>query len=537
MKLGFRNLKLGNGTRHSERSATKRRIQGRFCSMRSGVTFASLVLCLSSFVLFSACTDYVSQMEDDFEDWKKIQAELDEGSLTDITTKSSSSKKVSSSSVKANSSSKKVSSSSVKASSSSKKVSSSSVTLSEVKGSFTDSRDGQVYKTVKIGSQMWMAENLNYKAENSRCGGGSGTTEGDCSKYGRLYTWSIAKNACPSGWHLPSEEEWNTLFMAVSEKSTAGKVLKSSFGWYDNGNGTDDFGFSALPAGYSADNNYYYDEGKHAYFWIFTEYDLNNAYYVNLAWGNGVEGMAYGFKHSRYSVRCLKDEASSSVTPTSSSAGNSADVGGSTYNTLTDSRDGQVYKTVKIGSQIWMAENLNYKAENSWCGGGSGTTEGDCSKYGRLYTWATAMDSAGTWSTNGKGCGDGKTCSVASAGSATLVRGVCPDGWHLPSQTEWHALFIAVGGSTTDGIKLMSSSGWNNGGNGTDDYRFSALPAGLRIGDGSFVGYGSGAYFWSSTEYDGSVAYTFMDLNYHYDDENLYNKFKYFGLSVRCLKD
>ncbi|WP_407448813.1 FISUMP domain-containing protein [Fibrobacter sp.] len=120
------------------------------------------------------------------------------------------------------------------------------------------------------------------------------------------------------------------------------------------------------------------------------------------------------------------------------------------YGEFTDERDGQVYKTVKIGDQVWMAQNLNYayidvpynfsynnnvyiSDSTSWC---YLNGPANCAKYGRLYTWAAAMDSVGEWSTNGKGCGYGKTCSPTYP-----VRGICPKGWHLPSNDEWKALF------------------------------------------------------------------------------------------------
>ncbi len=249
-------------------------------------------------------------------------------------------------------------------------------------------------------------------------------------------------------------------------------------------------------------------------------------------------------------------EGSSASVPGGSS---DASIYNASANSLTDLRDGQIYKTITIApegtdySEVWMAENLNYaytgvpfdngyytSDSTSWC---LDNDPANCAKYGRLYTWAAAMDSVGTWSTNGKGCGYGKTCSVASAGSATLVRGVCPKGWHLPSNDEWKALIVAVDGSITKytfpntaGFKLKSAKGWSNG-NGTDSFGFSALPAGVRGGDGGYKGEGDGVVFWSSTE-DYSVSAYNMLLYYYGDSADLSgDDGKYEGFSVRCLKD
>ena len=212
---------------------------------------------------------------------------------------------------------------------------------------------------------------------------------------------------------------------------------------------------------------------------------------------------------------------------------------------MTDERDGQTYKTVTIGTQTWMAENLNYaytdvpynytlndssytSDSTSWCYKDSVEY---CAKYGRLYTWAAAMDSVGTWSTNSKGCGYKSTCTPTCP-----VRGICPEGWHLPDTTEWRTLFTAVGGQSTAGKILKSTNGWNSSGNGTDAYAFSALPAGRRNYDGDFNYEGDRAYFWSSTEGDSSGAYG-MCLDYYSDSAGLGNYYKYYEFSVRCLKD
>ena len=105
---------------------------------------------------------------------------------------------------------------------------------------------------------------------------------------------------------------------------------------------------------------------------------------------------------------------------------------------MTDSRDGQSYRTVKIGHQIWMAENLNFDVPNSYCYKNSADS---CAKYGRLYMWSAAMDSAGTFSPYGIGCGTGKSCTPQYP-----VQGVCPRGWHLPSKKEWKTLLNKIGG-------------------------------------------------------------------------------------------
>ena len=199
------------------------------------------------------------------------------------------------------------------------------------------------------------------------------------------------------------------------------------------------------------------------------------------------------------------------------------------YGTLLDERDGQTYKTVKIGEQIWMAQNLNLETENSGCGGGSGTTEGNCETYGRLYSWAAAMGKSE------EQCGYGHECDLASAGSATFIRGVCPDGWHVPTRDEWNALFVSVGGKSNAGKVLKSQTDWYNGGNGSDAYGFAARPAGS-YGDGRFSGEGNHADFWSSTE-NGSYGAYDMYLTYARVSAHLYTNDKDYGYSVRCVKD
>ena len=171
---------------------------------------------------------------------------------------------------------------------------------------YSDLRDGQTYKTVVIGEQTWMAENLNYETENSYC---YDDDPSNCSKYGRLYTWAAAKTVCPEGWHLPSYDEWNTLFTAVGGKSTAGAKLKSQTGWAAYGGITneDSFGFSALPAGCKYSLGDYDYEGSQAYFWSSSEDGSDYAYNMLLDYYGDNVRLLNTSKSLGFSVRCLKD--------------------------------------------------------------------------------------------------------------------------------------------------------------------------------------------------------------------------------------
>ena len=204
--------------------------------------------------------------------------------------------------------------------------------------------------------------------------------------------------------------------------------------------------------------------------------------------------------------------------------------------TMTDERDGQTYKTVKIGNQVWMAENLNYRYlgptlaldSSSFC---YKDDPAYCETYGRLYLWSAAMDSAGIIKGNeANGCGDYLECTPSGT-----VRGVCPRGWHLPSRAEWEVLFTTVGGSDVAGKMLISETGWEPWAwIGNIDVGFSALPAGIRGDSGKYSD--GNAFFWSSTDADGYGAYGVW-LFYGEDNAYLSAPEKFWGLSVRCVKD
>ena len=216
------------------------------------------------------------------------------------------------------------------------------------------------------------------------------------------------------------------------------------------------------------------------------------------------------------------------------------------YGSITDVRDGKVYKTVTIGDQVWMAENLNYAdsvqtaslLERSWC---FDDVPEHCGVTGRLYTWAAAIDSVALANDaeNPMDCGYMKTCDLVEP-----VQGICPDGWHLPSCDEWLSLITAVGGNPSAVLALRSSSGWGFA-NGSDAAGFSMLPGGQKPSDNYFT---ACAYFWTSStspeakNWYAYYVYTFdfpktlklpaeHSINVHEAGDKAY------GFSVRCVKD
>jgi len=153
----------------------------------------------------------------------------------------------------------------------------------------TDKRDGKKYKIVKIGDQTWMAENLNYDANGSKC---YGNNSDNCAKYGRLYDWSTATDACPSGWHLPNNDEWEVLSKAVGGDD---EKLKANSDW--NNNGMDEFGFSALPGGYGSSDGSFANVGDFGFWWSSNK----GAYYYI-----GGDILRNNDGNNFLSIRCLK---------------------------------------------------------------------------------------------------------------------------------------------------------------------------------------------------------------------------------------
>lgn len=181
-----------------------------------------------------------------------------------------------------------------------------------------------------------------------------------------------------------------------------------------------------------------------------------------------------------------------------------------------DSRDSTDYKYVIIGTQTWMAENLKFRFDDpngSWC---YNSAEKNCDTYGRLYTWDKA-------------------------------RTACPDGWHLPSDSEWKKLEVFTGMTAANadslgwrntgsvGIGLKARSGWNSGGNGENTVRFSAIPSGI-FEDNGYLFIGDITSFWTSGYSDETHAWG-RALIYHAEGVYRWKYAKTSGFSVRCVKN
>ena len=188
---------------------------------------------------------------------------------------------------------------------------------------------------------------------------------------------------------------------------------------------------------------------------------------------------------------------------------------------LYDYRDGKEYPTVAIGSQVWMAKNLDYNVSVSYCYKNSADS---CERFGRLYTWPTAVDKPEAE------CGTGKTCILSGT-----VRGICPEGWHLPDTTEFNTLITTAGGLKEAASSLVAKRGWLWNGNGSDKFGFSALPAGYLFSDDYFLGWGYYTGFWTSTE---KYSYGFNADGKGYIEEVVLKKGCMGSTcSVRCLMD
>lgn len=416
--------------------------------------------------------------------------------------------------------------------------------------------DGNVYKTVKIGNQVWMAENLkvtryrNGKAipkitDDSKWG--YLVADGYCvydnnehyaEIYGYLYNWDAVNNSnniAPPGWHVPSDEEWKELEMHLGMSSSEvekeavrghneGCELKESSNQYWRGSNscaTNSTGFTALPGGqrYADKNSPSLDIGTHAIFWSSTKKNIDKVWTRSLR--NDYIQILRHFSNTRsssgFSVRLIKDSIHSKRTESQNSPGIMRDV------------DGNVYKTVQIGDQVWMAENLKvtrYRngdaipkvTEGSkWINLKTGAycvhhnDEKNAETYGYLYNWYVVSDS----------------------------RNIASEGWHVPTDKDFQILINHLGGTNAGGkLKEKGTVFWLPPNKGASNISgFSARPGGSRyVGTGSFWMDRKSTHFWTSTRYDNKHARD-MSLGYDYSEAYINRNYKINGFSVRLIKD
>jgi uncharacterized protein (TIGR02145 family) len=323
--------------------------------------------------------------------------------------------------------------------------------LAQEYGSFTDERDGTTYKTVEIGQETWMAENIKYINSEITCG--VDTKHGASMKnHGCLYSFTDAQRVCPIGWHLPTKVEFDRLLINVGEGREGSNNLRD-VSWQAAPNGS---GFSAKAAG-SYSSGGYFGFGSSAYFWSATECDNEgiNAYAMVLREEKVSSKSCHSQITDALAVRCVKDSGN---TPKA--------------HLFTDERDGSTYKTVKIAGKTWMAENIKYLAPGIDYKAASKPDE-----YGYLYNWEDAQK-------------------------------VCPSGWHLPTKMDFDRLLTHVG----KGVKGADNLRHKNFENGKNLSGFGALPAGS-CAKGRCAFFDTEAYFWSSTERGKNQAFgLYIDL-------------------------
>ena len=394
-------------------------------------------------------------------------------------------------------------------------------------------QDDKIYKTVKIGNQIWMVENLNVSTyrngdtipqvqdpkiwSNLKTGAWcyyENKTETGAS-YGKLYNWyaiNDPRGLAPEGWHIPSDEEWTKLAEALGGKIGLSLKIKSSKGWTSGGNGTNETGFSALPGGARSINESFSFAGNYGYWWTSTEYNSYSAWNRFLGSNYDNIGRSTGWKEFGNSVRCVKDENEKSI---STSAGQLKE----NKNEMLLSQEKWNKSTITIGKQVWMSQNLSVNkfqngdsipevtTESEWNKAGDLKQPAWCyynndssneKKYGKLYNWYAVNDK----------------------------RGLAPQGWHIPAETDWAKLINELGGEKIAGTKIKS---FENG--------FKGLLCGFRDSDGKFYNDGFAGYWWSSTE---SLSTSASCYNITYVSDAFYNNHsgdKQKGFSVRCVKD
>ncbi len=404
--------------------------------------------------------------------------------------------------------------------------------------------------------------------------------------YGKLYNWYTTvdtRGLCPSGWHVPTDCEWmyleGSLGMSVQQQELAnvwrgtneGGAMKTITNWISpNVGANDNSGLSVLPGGFRYDFGNYAALGTGGLLWTSSVFDSNSAWNRNLDGANSLvlRDNTGDRKHHGFSVRCLKDSDSlilqgctdgsacnfvASATQDDGSClyqnATCNDGNANTTNDVIDANcqcagtatgngvfvpgngvmdiDGTVYTSIVINGQEWMQQNLavsKYRNGDPILTGLDNATWSSTSSgayaiysndavnntiYGKLYNWYAVNDS----------------------------RGLCPIGWHVPSDAEWTTLETSLGGSAVAGGKMKLTTGWNTPNtSATNSSGFTGLPGGYLGTNGTYGSIGLYGYWWSSSEFDSYGAW-FLTVNYNFSNTARDTDSGRHGFSVRCVRD
>jgi uncharacterized protein (TIGR02145 family) len=407
--------------------------------------------------------------------------------------------------------------------------------------------------------------------------------------YGALYNWYTVNTGklCPTGWHAPTDAEWTILNTYLGGESVAGGKLKETgtAHWNSPNTGaTNETGFTALPGGYRHQDGSFYNIELGCYMWSSTEYTADMAWEQNPNNNGSNMRRSMDMKKDGFSVRCLMGSAKTDpvitwanpadiVYGTSLSATQlnaTADVPGTfvytppigtklnvganqdlrvdftptdavNYNaagktvkinvargivTVTDI-DGNIYHTVTIGTQTWMVENLKTTKYN----------DGTDIPHGTPETWPDLTTPAYCWYNDS--ADKYKEYGALYNWYAVNTGKLCPAGWHVPTDADWTTLVTFAGGENVAGDKLKEtgSAHWIYENIGTNDFGFTALPAGSRWDYEDFCCLGYKSYWWSATQYETKPENALLRYMEGYPYIYSTYNFKYCGLSVRCIKD
>lgn len=383
----------------------------------------------------------------------------------------------------------------------------------------------KIVQTVHIGDQVWMVNNVNVKVPGSYC---YDDKEENCERFGRLYTWAAVKESkgvCPNGWHVPTSLDFyrlNIYLKDIDDAVGVGTNLRAREGWLESDLallGENGFGFSALAGGVrdSVDSTVSYSGiGSFTGFWSASDGDSLRAIAWNLPNDNDDFVMDSSLKTRALPVRCLMNPPDDDEIYDSTS--------------IHDKRDDNKYKTLAVGEDIWMAENLRFAAPGSFC---YEDKDIRCRNYGRLYPWYVAMRLPEDFIEN-------SLDSVSQGAVIAEHQGICPEGWHIPRQEEWMRLGqFAINKRKGLAAALKSREGWAQGSltKNNNASGFNALAAGARFSsDGEFAELGSSAYFWAA-EGGGGMGAAYWHVVSSKDDFNNEEDFDGNAYSLRCVKN